>query len=401
MDELTSQFERSLGEACVEALPTAAGFAELLDGLQGADPLAALAALRQIAATDTRLGGRARRLIEEATLLRLPELPSATPIVHPLDYHWRFSPATAEQLLDRAAELSGPGETVLFLVTPSLYQLAAERLAGRRCILFDRDSRICEAIPKSPGAEARVVDLLADQLPELAASCAVGDPPWYPKAIAGFAEAAAMMLRSDATLLLGFPAQLTRPGVRAEHAGFIRSARRLGFDPLEHERLALRYETPPFEYAAMGAAGLPSPPHEWRRGDLLALRLRRPITARARGGGIEEQWAAHQFEQIPIRVRPSAPAAGTELIAGLLEGDILPTVSRRTPLRCKAALWTSRNRIFASCDPPRLAQILASLEADGPSVGEAEAQVADQLAALVALERREHGLGAQVLAPAA
>lgn len=401
MNDLSSQFERRLRQVCAEGLPGSAGFAELLDRLEGADPLATLGALRVIAESDPQLGGRAGRLIEEASLLRPPPAPSTTPIVHPLDYHWRFSPATVDRLLDRAAELTRPGETVLFLGTPSLYQMVAERLPDRRCILLDRDSRICDAMPVRAGGETHVVDLLVDPLPKLGASCAIGDPPWYPDAIAGFAEAAAGLLRSDATLLLGFPAPLTRPGVSLERADFIESARRLGFDPLDHEPLALRYETPPFEYAAMGAAGLLSPPHEWRRGDLLVLQFEGPVTERGRRAGIEEPWAAHQFEQIPIRVRTSAPASGTELISSIVDGDILPTVSRRTPLRSKAALWTSRNRIFASSDPRRLARILASLEAGKAPFSEAEAQVAVRLGALVTLERREHGLRAEALAPAA
>jgi hypothetical protein len=398
--ESSERFEARLKRRCLEGLGRGYGFAALLDSLEGADPLASLGVLREVAADGSSSAGGARRCVEEASLAAPPPPPSELPIVHPLDYHWRFSPATVDRLLDRAADLSAPGDTVVFLGTPSLCRPTAERLPGRRCVMLDRDRRIVEVVRAGTVVEAHTVDLLVDPLPDLEAKVAIADPPWYPEAFDGFAAAAAQMLGTGGALILSFPASLTRPGVEGERADFLDRAATLGLDRAGHERLALRYETPPFEFAAMGAAGLPSPPPEWRRGDLLTLGLCRRVNRPRCPQGAAEPWLAHQFEQIPVRVRPSAPASGSQLIGTLLAGDILPSVSRRSPLRSEAALWTSRNRVFVSSDPRRLAEILAAAERGEPQAG-AAAEVLARVRSLVALERREHGLAGLSLTAAA
>ncbi|HEY4778843.1 MAG TPA: hypothetical protein VIH47_04545, partial [Solirubrobacterales bacterium] len=217
------------------------------------------------------------------------------------------------------------------------------------------------------------------------------DPPWYPDAIAGFTGAGARMLAEGGLLLLSFPAELTRPAVDLERDGYLQALGEEGLASVGREALTCRYETPPFEYAAMAAAGLSCPPPDWRRGDLLSLRRTGPPPG-PRPMAEESPWAGFVVDQIPLRVRVSAPAMGSELLGGLVPGDVLPSVSRRVPVRDQVALWSSRNRIFSSTEPERLGAILANLAAgEEPPVG-VEAQVAEQLRELVRRERREHGL---------
>jgi hypothetical protein len=88
-------------------------------------------------------------------------------------------------------------------------------------------------------------------------------------------------------------------------------------------------------------------------------------------------------------------------LVSLIEGDILPTVSRRDPRRRLAQVWTSGNRIFRT-DNPRLL-FDAALSCSGEDLGtgvqhhlwgsirerDAQERVADELRALSALEADE------------
>jgi hypothetical protein len=394
VDEAGFEHRRQVHERVVAALKRGCDFATLLGTLGGADPLVALDALKEIAEEQSTSATAASRLIAEARALPAPPEPSRLPIVHPLDYHWSFSAATVENLLSRIAAESDTGETLLFLGTPTLHIRALERLPDRRCILLDRDGAMITAA-RSAGGEAYELDLFADPLPEIQASLAVADPPWYPEASIAFASAAAQLLQPGSRFLVGAAAELTRPGVERERAVFRKEMERVGFESLAEETGLLRYDTPPFEQAAMAAAGLPSSPPSWRRGDLLSFALRNPAAPRKILPN--ERWVAHRIAEIPIYANPDAPSIGDELIGSILEDDVLPSVSRRQRLRRLAALWTSRNRIFVSSDPPHLARILASLAAGKPLSEDGDTAAAIQLRELSVRERREHGLVVAIL----
>ena len=382
-------FDDEVGERCREALASATSFASLVNELEGADPLTTLAALRRLE-VDRSVAGSARRRREEAMQARWTPPPSAIPIVHPLDYHWRFSAETIVALTGRAERLSRPGDTIVFLGTPSVYQEALNTLGDRQLVLYERDGRLIEALAHDPRGHAYVADLERDSLPDLGATCCIADPPWYPHAIESFVNAASTQLVTDGSLLVSFPARLTRPAVMSELRLALRAAQRDGFWLTEHHRLGCRYETPPFELSAMAAAGLRCPPPLWRRGDLLTFRYSSPAATR-RLVDDRPKWAAVEIDEIPFRVRATAPRIGTDVLGSLVDGDVLPSVSRRAPVRDKVALWTSRNRVFASSDPIRLARVLSRLSGGEPLAADDRA-LAGRVNQLVSVERREHQL---------
>jgi hypothetical protein len=386
MVERSLDFNQRLAELCRAALTQGADFANLLDCVEGADPRAVLDCLDTLTGSDPELAVPARNASEEGRSPTISTGCSTLPVVHPLDYHWRFAPETITMMLDRLAACTAPGETVAFLGTPSLYAECAERLPGRECVLFDSDSRVVDAL----GGDARVIDLTLDDPPCLSASCAVADPPWYPEAIHAFARAAGTVLRPGGAFLLGFPAPLTRPGVSAERDEILRALQLQGFHLLNRHPLLLRYETPPFEQAAMGAAGA-SAPAQWRRGDLLTFDLPERFAPGPRPLPTGPRWSGFELAQIPLRVNPDAPALGNDLVCSLLPGDLLSTVSRRDPIRPRVALWTSRNRVFASSNPVQLLELVGRVQADLEPRSPAERIAAERLAALVRLEREEHG----------
>lgn len=175
---------------------------------------------------------------------------------------------------------------------------------------------------------------------------------------------------------------------------------------------SLGYLCPPFERAALDAQGIPGTPDNWRRGDLLTFEVA-PTHLPARPLVADEAWHRIQIEELPFRVRvehqgdPGPPLDAWKLLAPIIEGDVLPTVSRRSADRRRARLWTSRNRVFASSHGHVLAAT-AHAVADGIDVAQAAAErlgrhlaaeeteavniVVARLRALVALERGEHGL---------
>jgi hypothetical protein len=400
-----TSFAAQVRARCQLLLSQQATFAEVVDGLAGADPLVIRDVLDTLAG-DVVVGSQAQALAHEARARQAERRPPALPIVHPLDYHWRFDKATIKRLVAAAASASEPGDVVVLLGTPSVYLAALEQSLDRRLVLFDWDARIVAVCAAGSRGRAEVLDLERDQMPALDAACVVADPPWYPEAITSFANAAAVAMAPAGTLLISFPARLTRPGVEVELEETVEVARADGLELVSHQPLACRYETPPFEEAAMAAGGLNAAPDSWRRGDLLAFtRNCQPAARRPLPGAPE--WTVVELDEIPLRVRPGAPRVGRGLLGHLVDGDVLATVSRRAKVRERVALWTSRNRIFSSSDPERLERVLVELGrltaagADGvadlsalvSSIAPADRALAQQVADLVGLERGEYGLG--------
>jgi hypothetical protein len=354
-----------------------------LGALTGADPVLAVETLRRHSS-----GAHARQvreLLNEA-VIPLAITSSELPIPHPLDFAWLFTPETQAHLLNHVRSITRPGEPVVYLGCPTLHHRGLSGLPDRQHLLLDRDARRAARANEYSLESARRLDLLTDALEPMDAVLVVADPPWYPAAAAAFTNAASILMRPGAKLLLAFADSLTRPSADDDLAAVLLSAGRDGLHLVERETGTCRYQMPPYERAAFTAAGFPGIPTDWRLGGLITLR-RDERPAPPRRTVAEPQWVGCEIDGIPLRVRPSAPAVGDTLLQPLLDGAILPSVSRRDLRREQAALWTSRNRIYASSDPPALARALSSSErADLPP------ELRADLAGILATERAEHGL---------
>jgi hypothetical protein len=359
----------------------------MLGELSGADPVVTARLLQAIADENAPLATRARALLDEARTPR-PVVPTEPPVPHPLDYAWMFTPETARTLLERIATASTPGELVLHLGTPALHTLACEELPDRRHLLVDRDPRRVQAANRRRQGSAVVRDLLVAGLGVGGAAVAVADPPWYPLHAAAFVGAAAEGLREGGMLLVAMPSALTRPGIAGERQELIDVSVQAGLSLSDEHTGVLRYVAPPFEQAAMSAAGIPGLPEDWRRADLWTLSAVKPRRF-LRPADTAAHWRRIEVEMIPLRVREDAPPLGSELLGNLVDGDVLASVSARVPERKTAALWTSRNRVFCSSDPPRLAALARRLEGR-LRPDPADIETAYRLLCLVAVERAEH-----------
>lgn len=382
-DAHASEHDARLDAAVVAALDAGLGdLRSFLGALTGADPVLAVDALRQHSGAYIR---QVRELLNEAAT-PLVVSSSELPIVHPLDFAWLFTPATQAHLLNHVRSATCAGELVIYLGCPTLHHRALRHLPDRRHLLLDRDARRVDQANYHESGSARRLDLLTDALQPLDAVLVVADPPWYTAAATAFTNAAAILMRPGAKLLLAFADPLTRPSAGDDLDAVLLSAKQDGLELLEVASGSCRYQMPPYERAAFTAAGLPGIPADWRLGGLITLRRDgRPTPSRRT---VEEpEWVGCEIDGIPLRVRPSAPAVGRTLLQPLLDGAILPSVSRRDLRREQAALWTSRNRIYASSDPPALARAL-----NCPEMPDLPPELRADLAGMLAVERAEHGL---------
>ena len=280
--------------------------------------------------------------------LEVPGLP--TP--HPLDYDWRFTRRTASELLTRLLALPNPAERVLLLGVPSIYVLAENLRLADRIILLDRNN------PRTPSETSHPVggtvygcDLThgVPNLPPVQA--VVADPPWYVDEAVGFLRSASQSCANGATILLSFAPDGMRPAIRDERRQIIARAEAFGLSFVGLDHLALSYATPFFERNALRASGFQQVAPAWRRGDLLTFR--KTGSSFLKNGSVNADgsvWDEVSIDGVRFRVRRVEGDGFTDpRLKKLVEGDILPTVSRRDDRRDQALVWTSGNRVFR-CD---------------------------------------------------
>jgi len=348
------------------AAPRCRSLAALLRRVPGAYPGDVLAIVDHLTAD---------RLLDPATCRRL-RIPGSAgdenhddglplPAPHPLDYDWRWDPGTVRMLLARCIRATRPGDTIALLGTPTLLAAAA-RSRERRWVLLEASEATAAAVASHYPAEVVRCDLASDELPQVHAQAVVADPPWYPGDTRVFLWAAARLSVPGAVVLLAQPTPATRPGVLAERASTLSFAHRTGLDVTGLRPAALAYVSPPFERAALDAAGLlPLVPLTWRRGDLIELRSTGSPPAARPQAPREGNWREVTLDGARIRFRLDAPAReGTPAdprLVPLVSGDIMPAVSRRDPVRGQIRVWTAGNRVFGCQAPALLARLAAAL----------------------------------------
>jgi hypothetical protein len=336
-------------------------FGDILVALPGVYPPVALESLRRLTLKGQlpeRTLSEAEIYIRSASVIGSDGHPKSRliilPVPHPLDYEWRFSDASANELASEASSLLGSEGTLAMLGSPSVFRAALERGVCCRPFILDRSQIITECLREvAPVNSVLCCDVTQDELPVLRAGAVIVDPPWYEEYIRSFAWAACRISVPGARIFFSLPPVGTRPGVDQELEDFFSWSREaLGF---ELDRLApgaLPYETPAFERNALKAEGFHNVPSEWRRGDL-AVFVRtpkelpgRPVTnvTESFDDGI---WAEETIEGVRIRVRcGSVDDEEMPAIISIVDRDVLPTVSRRDERRKMADMWTSGNRVF-------------------------------------------------------
>ena len=296
------------------------------------------------------------------TQMEVPGLP--TP--HPLDYDWRFTRRTASELLTRLLALSSPAERVLLLGVPSIYVLAENQGLADRIILLDLNNPLTVSeTSHNSGGTVYGCDLM-HRVPSLPPVHAVlADPPWYVDEAVGFLRSASQSCASGATILLSFAPDGMRPEIRDERRQIIARAGSLGLSFIGIEHLAVSYTTPFFERNALIASGFRQVALDWRRGDLLTFRKTGTsfpnLDSVNEDGGV---WDEVTIDGVRFRVRRvEGDGFADPQLKKLIEGDVLPTVSRRDGRRNQALVWTSGNRVFGCDGASVFAAILSAVQA--------------------------------------
>ncbi|MER7609744.1 hypothetical protein [Nocardioides sp. NPDC127503] len=295
---------------------------------------------------------------------------SRLPLPHPLDFEWRFSTTGCRAIGDFLEAAARPGEAVALLGTPGLAEHFARLNVGGMPTLFERRDEACAALESISSLE-----VVRGSLHETSHAhagrfaAAVADPPWYREISEVFLLQAARLLIPGGVLLFCAPALATRPGLPGERAHLTAVALAAGLVLERVEPSQIQYESPPFEIAALAAAGMPRFDCGWRHCDLLQFR-RMPTetdSSPAQPNGHREnltEWREVQVGRGRIRIdlSPASTAESSEgpLLASVVPGDVLDSVSNRDPRRVGVNVWTTTNRVFRTRDP---AALLAGLHA--------------------------------------
>lgn len=385
----------------------AKSFAALLRRLPGVYPTELLASVDRLVTQGAldAMSAAAIRQQSEVKGGRPAEGRSLLPLPHPLDFEWRFTSESSRVLLDQAAALTLPGDDLLLFGTPGLAAEALTLPIGRRLTLLAEANSVTDRLLALNRATGSPLDIAfcGAGLPRESANAVLLDPPWYPDFVRPMLAAAAHACRPGGAVLISLPPDGARPSAAADRQAAIALGARLGLSLQKHRPLSIRYETPFFECNALAATGIATPP-QWRRGDLMIFRKTgvpgRPPAASGHTRGWTELAIGRM--RLFIRTRTGIHDGNRGLIS-IVDGDILPTVSRRDPRRRLADVWTSGNRIFSTDNPQLVLEAAISCVAEAAGSGnqprlwgtvrqrEAIERVAADLRHLAAIEAAEEG----------
>lgn len=372
-------------------------FRALVGALQGADPMDVVRVLEEHA-EDPTLRSEALRMFAEAhdnrfrgASMDVDHLDAQLPTPHPLDFDWRFTVQTRRDLRDRVerrVHLQRP--RILLLGCPSLALEWSSTRTGGPISLFDDNA----ALEQTMSAHARDVafhriDLVLDPsvTSGVLADVTIADPPFYPDEQRAFLRAAAAGTVEAGVVLLALPGNLTRPGVRREQDSLMAEAQLLGLDLQTITSDALRYQRPPFEAKVHARAGLEGVPADWRTADLACF-IRGPQQGVVHAVAPLHPTGREDWEEVVVhgtrwrvlcgydsgRARPARPALGA-LLEPLSDSGAVMSVSRRSPLRSTATVWTDGNQAFRTSSPSLLCALLRALATGSPPLSAARANL--------------------------
>ncbi|WP_134001625.1 hypothetical protein [Kribbella sp. VKM Ac-2566] len=377
----------------------AEGLEQLVRACHGAFPTVVQAIARKMAQDDPGSidpAALARTLTDAG---RLDAADSVLPIPHPLDLEWRFSSSCCAALARLVDEVRQPGEPVALLGTPGFAERFHEFAKQGSATLFEGRLEACNALRSIPSLDIVPGDV-QETWPQHSQGfmAAVADPPWYPSITEIFLQAGAGLLRTGGVLYFCAPGLGTRPNLPRERANLTKVALDNGLVLESLSPSVIEYESPPFEIAALAAAGLHAYDSRWRRGDL--LRFRRlstnhdsalTTTDKRHHAARAEDWREVSIGRGRIRVDVASRYPGAALLESIVPGDVLDSVSTRDPRRVGVNVWTATNRVFRTGIPEALLTSLeavmtgASHDGDDEVVNAAHRLIADETCTLRSL----------------
>ena len=368
--DLDMQFARFVRTSVVKAIRSGAhSFRDLLLDLPSIYPTEVLAVIDRMPRVPGVDVAVLRQIRADASVRpqRQAGGGSLLPIPHPLDFEWRFSDETCRELLVAASEMTRKGETILLYGTPGLaYAAVSLPVRNRQVVFAGENNAVTRRLRHLNRAMGRPISVtVGEGVRSECASAVLVDPPWYPDYLNSMLQGAVDACRADGVVLASLPPVGIRPGAADERDVLEEFAETLGLDREDLRELAISYETPFFENNALAVVGIYAPA-VWRRGDLAVYRRRNILgDNRACRKTHQESWVEVEIDGMRIRIRENPAATAAEGgLQSLVPGDVLASVSRRHPLRAKANVWTSGNRIFQAGDA-KIAIEAAQASGDG------------------------------------
>lgn len=280
------------------------------------------------------------------------------PHPHPLDYDWRFTETTSQNLTKL---IIGKSKVALLLGAPSVFVniIRNRRIPFTTLVDFSRElvDYLCKCeLPVCTNVVAH--NLLSGVLweTEYKADFVFCDPPWYVEHYIAFLAQAAYTSCIGAFVSLSLLPVNTRPDAIQDRWKIIEFAHKLGLHIYTIENGIIEYETPEFESRSLHSAGIPTNGN-WRKGDLLLFRkvhnppketlleilswVCNPILQ-------EQQWTEVLVGRHKVKLRgPFDDYAVLPELVSIEENNIIPTVSRRYAGRSAVDLWFWDNRVFS------------------------------------------------------
>jgi hypothetical protein len=334
-------------------------FHDLLSSLPGVFPSHALASVRRLRQAKRIRSGLASRIEQQARGRPVIQAPMRDLLLppHPLDFEWRFNRVTAKELLALASMLSGVGHRTLLLGTPTLATLASKAVNRSGYIYVGEDNaitrQVAELSARTPGAvEVRLCGAGALRAGE--ADVVILDPPWYFDFLRPMLSAALFACRTGGHILVSLPPIGTNSRAADERPRIFQLIARLSLNVVSISDAAVTYDTPYFEANSLAADRITNVPRDWRHGDLFLLqKAHRSCGFELADSVRKRQWHETVIGRMRIFVATKALRNDSEEaeLGTIIPGDVLRSVSRRDPLRRRAKVWTSGNRIFTANRP--------------------------------------------------
>jgi hypothetical protein len=264
------------------------------------------------------------------------------PLPHPLDFEWRYSNATVDELLRRLNFTAGPSGKLLLVCTPALALRAVDTKNPRRLIYASRmDDPVTVSLKEACRDRMEFIEV-RDDLSHVRAAAALVDPPWYDDIALPLVTQAVRGLEEGGGLLVGIPDRLSGCSSAPILSSIATDARIFGIECARPLPGKLRYETPYFELNTLRRLGLRSVHPQWRTGRaVFGRKACNPIPKYrfpADGSWFE---VSDRGWRVRLRRRTNDQFAGW----GPIQFDIRESVSRRGTGPPAEECWTVGNRV--------------------------------------------------------
>ena len=280
----------------------------------------------------------------------------------------------SQRIIQLARRLAKGSDEILLLSTPSVFYYAIRNKLTNGIRYIGDKTVVTEFLCNMAGNGTKC-DFMTDVVSERSyAGVVVIDPPWYEEFLFSFMWLAATSCRIGGHVILSFPPEGTRPGIRSEWLRFKNWADQLGMSQIIHEEGQLTYDAPFFEVNALSAEGI-NITRDWRKGDICVFKKLYDVNLPRPQIKNSSTWDEVQMGPVRLKIREPASTEKHEIdprLSPIVPGEILPSVSRRDPRREIANVWTSGNRIFSCSCPDILAHVILAHRNGEPAAKEIE-----------------------------